>query len=53
MAKHIEEYDSNGLARVYDNAHWYLIDKDSNQVTEAYSYIEEWGEGYYKAEQGA
>lgn len=53
MAKHIEEYDSNGLARVYDNAQWYLIDKDSNQVTEAYSYIEEWGEGYYKAEQGA
>ena len=53
MAKNVYEYDNNGLAKVYDNAQWYLIDKDNNQVCASYSYIEEWGEGYYKVEQGA
>lgn len=53
MAKHIGEYDSNGLARVYDNAQWYLIDRHANKVCDPCTYIEEWGEGYYKAELGA
>ena len=53
MAKHIGEYDGNGLARVYDNAQWYLIDRHANKVCDPYTYIEEWGEGYYKAELGA
>ena len=50
MAKHIYEYDNNGLARVYDDAKWYLIDKSNRQVCAPYSYIEECGEGYYRIE---
>ena len=52
MAKHIYEYDNNGLARVYDDAKWYLIDKSNRQVCAPYSYIEECGEGYYRIELG-
>ena len=52
MARTEYDYDSNGLARVYEDAQWFLLDKNGNQVGERYSYIEEWGEGFYKAEQG-
>ena len=52
MARTEYDYDSNGLARVYENAQWFLLDKNGYQVGERYSYIEEWGEGFYKAEQG-
>lgn len=52
MARTEYDYDSNGLARVYENTQWFLLDKNGNQVGERYSYIEEWGEGFYKAEQG-
>ena len=47
------DYDSNGIARVYDDGKWYLIDKTERRVSDGYTYIEEWGEGYYKAELGA
>ena len=53
MARHVHDYDNNDLARVYEDAQWYLIDKDGNQIGDRYTYIEEWGEGYYKVEQGA
>lgn len=53
MAKYTYEYDSNGLARVFDNTLWYLIDKNGNQIGDRYSYIEEYGEGYYKVELGS
>lgn len=52
MARTEYDYDSNGLARVYEDALWFLLDRNGNQVGERYSYIEEWGEGFYKAEQG-
>ena len=52
MARTEYDYDSNGLARVYENTQWFLLYKSGNQVGERYSYIEEWGEGFYKAEQG-
>lgn len=52
MARNVCDYDSNGLARVYDDAKWCLIDRSGKQVSDWYSYIEEWGSGYYKAEQG-
>lgn len=52
MARTEYDYDSNGLARVYENTQWFLLDKNGNQVGERYSYIEEWGEGFYKAEHG-
>ena len=52
MARTEYDYDSNGLARVYENSQWFLLDRNGNQVGEKYSYIEEWGEGFYKAEQG-
>ena len=52
MARTEYNYDSNGLARVYEDAQWFLLDRNGNQVGERYSYIEEWGEGFYKAEQG-
>ena len=52
MARTEYDYDNNGLARVYEDAQWFLLDKNGNQVGERYSYIEEWGEGFYKAEQG-
>lgn len=53
MSRIEHEYDSNGLARVYQDAKWCLIDKDGREVSDWYSYIEEWGSGYYKAELGA
>lgn len=52
MSRIEHEYDSNGLARVYQDAKWCLIDKDGREVSDWYSYIEEWGSGYYKAELG-
>lgn len=53
MARNLYEYDNNGLARAYEDCKWTLFDRDGNQVGEWYSYIEEWGEGFYKIEQGA
>ncbi len=47
------DYDNNGIARVFDDGKWYLIDKDEKRVSDGYTYIEEWGDGYYKAELGA
>ena len=47
------DYDSNGIARVYDDGKWYLINRTDERISDGYTYIEEWGEGYYKAEQGA
>ncbi len=47
------DYDSNGIARVYDDGKWYLINRAEDRITDGYTYIEEWGEGYYKAELGA
>lgn len=53
MARHVHDYDNNDLARVSEDSQWYLIDKSGNQVGERYTYIEEWGEGYYKIEKGS
>ncbi len=47
------EYDSNGVARVCDDGKWYLINRADERISDGYTYIEEWGEGYYKAELGA
>ena len=47
------EYDSNGIARVYDEGKWYLINRTEERISDGYTYIEEWGDGYYKAELGA
>lgn len=52
MARTEYNYDSNGLAIVHENVQWFLLDRNGNQIGERYSYIEEWGEGFYKAEQG-
>lgn len=52
MARTEYDYDSNRLARVYENTQWFLLDRNGNQVGERFSYIEAWGEGFYKAEQG-
>lgn len=52
MARDIENYDNNGLARVYEDTQWYMVDRNGNQVGDRHSYIEEWGEGYYKVEKG-
>ena len=52
MARQQYDFDSNGLARTYDDTKWGLFDKDGKLVGEWYSYIEEWGEGYYKIEKG-
>ena len=52
MSRGIYDYDSNGLARMYNDTKWCLVDKNERQVSDWYSYIEEWGEGYYKAEMG-
>ena len=39
MARTEYDYDSNGLARVYENSQWFLLDRNGNQVGEKYSYI--------------
>ena len=36
MARTEYDYDNNGLARVYENAQWFLLDKNGNQVGERY-----------------
>lgn len=53
MADNLYDFDNNGLARAYKDCKWALFDRCGNQVGEWYSYIEEWGEGFYKIEQGA
>lgn len=52
MARNQYDFDANGLARAYEDTKWALFDREGNQVGEWYSYVEEWGEGYYKIEQG-
>ena len=52
MADNLYDFDNNGLARAYKDCKWALFDRCGNQVGEWYSYIEEWGEGFYKIEQG-
>ncbi len=52
MASNQYDFDANGLARAYKDTKWALFDREGNRVGEWYSYIEEWGEGYYKIEQG-
>ncbi len=52
MARYQYDYDGNGLARVCEDFKWALVDREGNQVGEWYSYIEEWGESFYKIEQG-
>ena len=47
------DYDNNGIARVFDDGKWYLVNRADERVSDGYTYIEEWGEGYYKAELGA
>lgn len=47
------DYDSNEVARVYDDGKWYLVNRADERISDGYTYIEEWGDGYYKAEQGA
>ena len=47
------DYDNNGIARVFDDGKWYLINRAEERVSEGYTYIEECGEGYYMAELGA
>ena len=32
MARTEYDYDSNGLARIYEDAQWFLLDKNGNQV---------------------
>ena len=34
MARTEYDYDSNGLARVYEDAQWFLLDRNGNQVGE-------------------
>ena len=53
MADNLYDFDNNGLARAYKDCKWALFDRCGNQVGEWYSYIEEWGEGFSKIEQGA
>ena len=53
MADNLYDFDNNGLARAYKDCKWALFDRSGNQIGEWYSYIEEWGEGFYKIEQGA
>lgn len=44
----------NNVAVAHQNGKWGLIDDNGNHIGEFnYSFVEEWGEGYYKAEQGA
>lgn len=52
MAHELYDFDSNGLARAYEDGKWALFDRAGNQVGDWYSYIEEWGEGFYKIEKG-
>ncbi len=47
------DFDNNGIAKTFDGDKWYLINRDKRRVSDGYTYIEEYGEGYYKAEQGA
>lgn len=43
----------NHVARAHQDGKWGLIDDYGNHVGDFdYSYIDEWGEGYYKAEKG-
>ncbi|MCD8297655.1 MAG: WG repeat-containing protein [Prevotella sp.] len=43
----------NGVARAYQKGKWGLIDGKGRHISEfEYSFIDEWGEGYYKAEKG-
>ena len=53
MGRTVYEYDKNGLARAYEDVQWFLIDKNGQKVSEGYTYIDECGEGYYRAEQGS
>ena len=46
-------FDNNGLVRTVEGTQWTLFDREGKQVGASYSYIEEWGEGYYKVERGA
>lgn len=50
MARIEYDYDSNGLARVSEDTQWFLLDRNGNQVGERYTYIEEWGEGFYNVD---
>ena len=34
------DYDSNRIARVYDDGKWYLIDRTEKRVSDGYTYIE-------------
>lgn len=52
ITRHVNNYDANGLARVYEDTKWYLINQSGEQVGDTFTYIEEWEEGYYKVEQG-
>lgn len=53
MARNVCEYDSNGLARVYQDAQWCLIDQNGNQICDWYTYIEECESGLYIVETGS
>ncbi len=44
------DFDNNGIAKTFDGGKWYLINRDERRVSDGYTYIEEYGEGYYKAE---
>lgn len=44
----------NGVARANQDGKWGIIDRQGKHVGEfSYSYVEEWGEGYFKVEQGS
>ena len=52
MARAEYEFADDGLARVYDEGKWFLMDRKNRQIGERYDYIEAWGEGFYKVERG-
>ena len=52
MGRAVYDFEKDGLARVYDEGKWYLINRAYSQVGDNYDYIEAWGEGYYKVERG-
>lgn len=44
--------ENRELTPTYREGKWFLLDADGNAISDGYQYIAEWGEGYFKVEQG-
>lgn len=53
MAQHIGPYDENNLAVYHDDDKEWLVDRNLIPISEKYTHILPWGEGYYYAELGS